>query len=254
MKRRHFITCAVCAMGAGPAAALPHPVARGCSLVGSIKDNLGLSDDRFSAARNASESGAFDSSTGDAAADKLLGRALVRMSQRFGVAPAFSFYREQGSPNAYATRETTTSGTWGSVVFGRRLFDQQFARYDDGGMSVVAIMAHEFAHIVQYRNKLEKELLRGEPTVRRMELHADYLAGWYLGHMKQVNPQVSLWASGDTFKRIGDYGYNDPDHHGTPEQRLAATEAGFAIGRKGAVSNGDAIDSGLAYMRTVRLD
>lgn len=253
MERRKFIACAICAMGTGPVVA-SHPVSRGCFLIGTIKDSLGIDNEQFSAAGNSSDPAGLDASTGDAEADKLLGRALARMAQRFGVAPAFSFYREKDKPNAYATKETTTSGTWGSVVFGRKLFEEQFARYKDGGISVVAIMAHEFGHIVQYRNDLERQLLRGEPTVRRMELHADYLAGWYLGLMKQSNSNVSLWASGDTFKRIGDFAYNDPGHHGTPEQRVAATEAGFEIGRRGAVSNADAVDSGLIYMRKVRLD
>lgn len=56
------------------------------------------------------------------------------------------------------------------------------------------------------------------------------LSGWYLGTRKRSDSSISLWSSGDTFNRIGDNNYTNRNHHGTPEERVAAAENGFRLG------------------------
>lgn len=252
MHRRNFLVCAICGVVASHAHSEDSaPSAQGCLLIGDVGTNLGLSARDFS---GLSINDGLENSSGDLILDKALGKALAKVAKKFEVAPAFSFFRDERMPNAYASPDTNTSGTWGTVAFGRKMFQEQFQRYEDSGISIIAIIAHEFGHIQQFKRKISEKLRRGEPTVRRIELHADYLAGWYLGSLKKSNSKISLWASGDTFKRIGDYEFNNPQHHGTPEQRIAASEAGFHLGIEGNADIAAAVVAGMNYLKTAKLD
>jgi hypothetical protein len=168
--------------------------------------------------------------TGNAELDRSLGRALVRLSTTFGQRPAFGFADDSGRGNAYASRQTRVKGTWGTVLYGRTLFRDLLERYDDGGVSILAVAAHEFAHIAQFRSNLDHDLLAGQPNVKRTELHADFMAGYFLGLRKRAEPSLSVWAAGNTLYRIGDYDFNNRDHHGTPDERVRCAERGYALG------------------------
>jgi predicted metalloprotease len=133
-------------------------------------------------------------------------------------------------PNAKAAPDSATTGAQGSVVFGSSLFSDQIHRYNDYGMSVIGICAHEFGHIVQYFTGVYQTIVRGQPTVKRLELHADFLAGYYLGFRKRSDPSLRVWSAGDTLHRIGDTNVLARDHHGTPEERVAAAESGLSLG------------------------
>jgi len=187
-------------------------------------------------------------STGDAALDRLLGRALVKLSGLFGQRPGFGFIDDWGAPNAYATAETLVPGTWGTVLYGTTLFRDTLAAYDDQGMAVLSIMAHEFGHIAQFAYGTDQQLLWGQSTVKRVELHADYLAGYYLGMRKREQPDLPLWAAGDMLARIGDYAYYDWNHHGTPEERVAAAEAGFALASDRAPAFDAGFEAGVEWV------
>jgi hypothetical protein len=252
-RRRFLGQCAACAwvMTAGPAVAQQRRVKdiEGCMLLPGDLVALGLNTADFGALPD----DRLIHSSGNPQLDKALGRAMARAARRFNVRPGFAFFQDQNAPNAFATSETKVNGTQGTVVFGKRLFTEQFSRYNDRGMSVIAIVAHEFGHILQYNRNLMGDLRGGEQTVRKIELHADYLAGWYLGLRKKEDSSISLWASGDTFRRIGDYAFNNPNHHGTPTQRVAASEGGFALGfHKGADVDG-AVDEGRRHIHAMNL-
>ena len=151
----------------------------------------------------------------------------------FDETPGFGFYDDSAGPNAIATTERHVRGTWGTVAFGRILFRELLSRFDDQGMAVMTTVAHEFGHIAQYRSGVMPRLDRAHHTVKYCELHADALAGYYLGVRKRENPDISLWASGRSLYEIGDFEFNDPNHHGTPAERVAAAEAGFEMGLAG---------------------
>lgn len=189
-------------------------------------------------------------SSGDKGLDQALGMALVRLTQVFEERPGFAFYDDASSPNAYATSDTRVHGTWGTVLFGRSMFRSLLHKSDDNGIVVIAIMAHEMSHIVQFHHNLQPRLMAGQRTVKRVELHADYLAGFYLGTRKRDDPSITLLASGALFRQIGDDDEQHRDHHGTPDERIASAERGFEIGISGG-SLQSAIDEGMRYALTV---
>ncbi|MBY5762568.1 hypothetical protein HFO06_05530 [Rhizobium leguminosarum] len=186
--------------------------------------------------------------TGDAILDSHLGKALVRTSKFMSVTPAFGFYDEE---NAQASPHSSPSvaGTWGTVLFGRPLFRKEMEVQDKTGITVITIIAHEFAHILQYSLNLDKELLEGQTTVKRLELHADILAGFFLGARKRETPSLSMYSAGEVFNRIGDSKFTDRNHHGTPEERVSASQFGFDRGRTGGYSLDTIVKEGVNYVK-----
>ena len=192
----------------------------------------------------------LSTTTGDRMLDKFLGRALVRLSTLFSERPGFGFVDDSGAPNAYATDQTLVRGTWGTVCFGQTLFKNLMDHYGDLGLAVMAVAAHEFGHIAQFRSGIDKQLLRNQHTVKRVELHADFLSGYFLGVRKRQQPSISVWAAGHTLYQIGDYEFHDPSHHGTPDQRVAAAETGFKLGHDESAGFAQAFSKGVEYILT----
>ena len=89
--------------------------------------------------------------------------------------------------------------------------------------------AHEFAHLCQYRTSAYDDLMAGQKTSKRVELHADCMAGYYLGLRKSEHPGASLYRTGLQVWKIGDIQFNSPTHHGTPEERVTTAEFGFRL-------------------------
>jgi hypothetical protein len=146
------------------------------------------------------------------------GEKLIRL---FGVTPAGGFMDDGRSPNAFATTDRIFTNSYnGTIIFGRSLLRRELSRDYGRGISIPAIMAHEFGHVVQFQ---EGSLSDAATPVR--ELHADFLAGWYLSRLglsdRQVQPAMRA------FYEMGDTAFRDPDHHGTPDERLASITAGF---------------------------
>ncbi len=98
-----------------------------------------------------------------------------------------------------------------------------------GDMGVVYVLAHEYAHNVQFEQGI---LTAGLPVIAT-ELHADCWAGVY-ARAKQDAGQLDTTDVPEaiaTAARVGTYDYADPQFHGTPEQRVAAFQQGLAGGR-----------------------
>lgn len=195
--------------------------------------------------------------TGNASLDRALDASIKRLSDLFGQVPAFGFYREEDHPdiggmNAFATTVgTDIPGTWGTVGFGALLFDREMNRHDRTGSTVVAIVAHEFAHIWAMRTGAIQKINEGQPTVKRSELHADYLAGFFLGVRKRAAPSLSLQSAGDLFYRLGDYNTHTKSHHGTPDERVAAAEQGFKVAYVEQRNAQYAFQAGMEYVSTL---
>lgn len=171
-------------------------------------------------------------STGNAEMDRALDRAIKRLADNFGVFPGFGFFDDEPYKNAFAYDGTLPQlpHTRGTVLYGDLMFSH-LMKVDPTGTAVMWVMAHEFAHIWLYstgdRAKLGQE---GLPrTGKRIELHADFLAGFYVGQRQKENQSISLYKTGKEIWNIGDTNFNNPDHHGTPPERLAAAEAGFKV-------------------------
>lgn len=172
-------------------------------------------------------------SSGDAETDRFLGTALKRLAASFGVTPGFAFYDDHTGINAVAIRETLIGNGPGTVLMGMRLFGQLMARVRDGGVTVIAVCAHEFGHIHQMQYGYERRLGALDATNRPFELHADFLSGYYLALRKAEHSDLDLRAVGGVLHGLGDTAFNSRQHHGTPEERVAALSAGFKFGMEG---------------------
>ncbi|MFI6757739.1 hypothetical protein ACIBF5_01155 [Micromonospora sp. NPDC050417] len=103
-----------------------------------------------------------------------------------------------------------------------------------GNIAPRAIVAHEYAHHVQYVRGLFASELTGAELARRAEMMADAYAGYFLAHVrgagldrgqtKQVN---------QTFFQLGDCYLTSPGHHGTPNQRMRAADWGAQVAKGG---------------------
>lgn len=155
------------------------------------------------------------------------------LDQYFRVKPDFSFFDDGYSTNAFATTENLIGESpHGSVCFGVNLLKSELSERW-WGPAIAGIAAHEWAHIGQFASGL-----RG--PVWKMELHADFLAGWYLGR-KQINgTPVLIEGLGQSLFGKGSFDFNHPDWHGTPDQRVRSMIAGYLSAR-------NAPDVGIAY-------
>jgi hypothetical protein len=216
--------------------------AGGCLLTANQSSKLLSADDSLDS------SAAF--ATGDSNLDHQLGQALVRATQFFGITPAFGFYEKK---NAQASPSVSSKfrGTWGTVLFGTPLFEDELKARDPSGMTIIAIVAHEFGHIIQFKRNLREQILANQPTVKRLELHADILSGYYIGSMKRLNPNLQVYSAGQVFDRIGDSDFSSPTHHGTSQERVKASQFGFNYGKAGTASLDGVINAGLQYVSKV---
>jgi hypothetical protein len=144
---------------------------------------------------------------------------LIRV---FGVRPSFFIMDDSDGPNAFAVPESIQPGSFqGSVLFGNHLMTEEF-RSSPLNFTIPAIMAHEFGHAYQFA--------RGGPlpSTKLMELQADYLSGWYMKHRDAQSgwSEQSLRQTLYAFYSKGDYEFNSPRHHGTPDERLQAAVGG----------------------------
>lgn len=94
--------------------------------------------------------------------------------------------------------------------------------YQHGDAALAYIVAHEYAHAMQTAYGFQ-------PSITPIsELQADCLAGVYIGLIPNIefdNRDVQEIAS--FAYRIGDYNWHNPQHHGTPQQRVKAVVLGM---------------------------
>lgn len=249
MRRRGFLAAAVAAGAvctvAPPATAMQHG-AQGCSISAHQYRQLEASGAVSALMSSATDAGSVDlvMTTGDPALDRHLGRALLRLATTFGVSPGFAFFDDEEGENAFAASVTRMPGTWGTVLFGQRLFNRVMGVVEDG-LGVLAVCAHEFAHNRQHMNEdLYGRLLAAHETVKICELHADFMAGFFMAERKSTNSELKLYSLGPLVHAFGDTNFGARNHHGTPDERLEAWEAGFFFGRSGRYSADEASDEG----------
>jgi len=199
--------------------------------------------------------------------DRFVNVAAFWATRQFQVKPSVAYYDDGQMPNAYAHPASTHGATDGSIRLGGNLVHSEFRLWRTnlieesrrrgkdplvllqegkagGAYTINAIIAHEAAHILQIKMGVGN-------TSRNTELQADFLAGWFFAEMKKVMPEefrqfkiknAGLYA----FWSRGDYLFNSPAHHGTPDQRLGAFSYGFKVG---SVSLQRAWDASVNYRR-----
>jgi hypothetical protein len=249
LNRRSILLGAVSAAFALPVANLPVR-----ALAVRIAKPCGCCGLRFGAidgGPNDTTSIRYATSSGDAETDRFLGAALVRLANTFRVSPGFAFFDDGDHPNAFASRETLLDNGPGTVMMGMHLFGKLMARVRDGGITVIAVCAHEFGHVHQMLGGYENEFKALDKTAKPLELHADFLSGYYLSLRKTEHPELDLNFVGGVLYNMGDSDVNSPRHHGTPEERVMALSAGFKYGSEGTHDIAEAAKVGLAFVRRI---
>jgi len=117
------------------------------------------------------------------------------------------------------------------IIMGDGIIDA-FTAIGYGDVAPQAILAHEFAHQIQYHLELFEDVESPEAT-RRTELMADAYSAYYLSHARGATMQWKrVQQFLQVFFNIGDCSFTSDGHHGTPEQRMAAAEWGYQLADK----------------------
>jgi hypothetical protein len=177
--------------------------------------------------------------------DEAVIRELKKIVGIIPINPQFQYIQED-LPNAFALRTSDVLGTKGTVLLGLKLLNSLLDD-DDGGGAIAGICAHECAHIYQYFNAFYDHLspLGGIAV----ELHADLLAGYYMGKRGDADASRVRSFSMELFKRSG-YDFTDPSFHGSPGERSAAVDRGYYYATQG-LSFPDACTKGEAYVKSL---
>jgi hypothetical protein len=168
--------------------------------------------------------------SGNSDLDRSINLELIHAAESFNILPGFGFYDDSDGKNAFATAETWIPNTKGTVAFGIELLSDELFRNEWGGLAVAGIMAHEFGHIFQFQSKFRDLLTQSQTTDRLLELHADYLAGYYLGLKRLRSGEIDIKGFLDSLYLMGDTDFNSPDHHGMPIERAKVMLEGYKIG------------------------
>jgi len=171
-----------------------------------------------------SNSGSIGTTLNDAFWDQKMTEEVIIQRNFFSGISANVFILYEPDPtykNAYAN-------TNGQILFGYHMFYYTIQTY--GELPIAGILAHEWGHRTQfslpwsYRENSHKEL------------EADAFSGYYMALAKQYAwGQIQSYY--DNVYATGDYNYNSPTHHGTPDQRLAAAYFGVQTAIE-AMNNG----------------
>ena len=189
--------------------------------------------------------------SGDKDFDQALAHTLSRLSDLFAVLPGFAFFNEDQGPNAFASPSQRLRRSDGSVVFGQQLLRKLMSASEHPAARVAAVCAHEFGHIVQYKRGIDRILVGADQRVKRLELHADYLAGYFAGTRRLARSDFPAAVFADAQFNAGDNMVSNPNHHGTAQERGAAVSAGYIAAFRDKKTFDDAISAGIDYVRSV---
>jgi hypothetical protein len=107
-----------------------------------------------------------------------------------------------------------------------------------------AVLAHEFAHALQDINGMFEYWSEG----KQPELHADFLAGFYIGKNGLITKD-KLISFADEFFDLGDTAYFDANHHGTPKERTCAFLEGYKVAVDYDFNIYQAYNAGVDYIK-----
>jgi hypothetical protein len=189
--------------------------------------------------------------SGDPTFDRALAVTLLKIRDIFSVLPGFVF-SERVYRNAFASDNRALGRDDGSIVFGRSLYRKIMTRREHPEIGIVAICAHEFGHIAQFKHKINNILVVNR-RVKRCELHADFMAGYFAGRRKLETPEFPAAIFPATMYRFEPGDYGSDDFHGTRQERGDAVVAGFESAFRARESFAGALETGIRYVQRIPL-
>lgn len=191
--------------------------------------------------------------TGNQDLDNSLVEDITALDTNFGISVPVYFINN-GDDNAFFTPRKFPnlivldggdqySNVTGSIFLDVSLLIREFKENNGSRMSLPAIVGHEAAHGMQYRNRFPY-------NGKFMELHADLMAGWFVGYRGIFRPQNVEQAAMALYKR-GDYDFFNEDHHGTPQERARAFGIGYSLLVQNRLNAVDAYNYGLRYVQSL---
>lgn len=183
--------------------------------------------------------------------DFALAHTLAKISTTFGVLPGFAFYDDYDNKNAYATPRVRRNRADGTVLFGERLLRDLMRSLENPDVAVSAVCAHEFGHILQFKHGLDRIVGAHQSTVKRVELQADFFAGFFAGIRKLDRPTFPAAVFAKTQYGMGDPFINDEGHHGTSAERGAAVVRGYKVAYDERKNLSEAIQISINYVSQV---
>lgn len=201
----------------------------------------------------------IDSSTGEKILDSQLSMEASRLASVFEVRPGLVILKspDRLARNALAVQSNYVPECGGckyTVMLGKTRILSELQEVNHrgwGGITVAGIMAHEFAHIYQFNTQYRQRLRELDDTVKPIELHADFLAGYHLGLKRRSGAPMDIGAWMDGAYLLGDYDYNNEGHHGTPQERQRAVREGYRTGVEGHQPVSEAAKIGYKTVREI---
>lgn len=180
----------------------------------------------------------MEAGSGNPVLDRALARGLATISKTFDVLPGFSYYRETRGKNAKATPENLVQRTDGTVLFGLEMLSYLLNRPHPDA-AILAVCAHEFGHILSYKNGMIDRLAIG--GAYRAEQFADYMAGYFAGTRRLLDASYPAVIFASTQNAFGG------GDHGTGSQRAEAVQTGYLAAYQRKLSATDAANAGFSF-------
>jgi hypothetical protein len=194
------------------------------------------------------ETDVIKNGSGNKPFDIALAHTLSKLSDIFGVLPGFAFFDDGNSFNAFASGSQRLGRGDGSVIFGMELFTFLMSQNEAPEAGIAAVCAHEFGHIVQYKRGVVPRLVQDNGRVKRLELHADYLAGYFSGLRKRERAEFPSAVFAATQYLFGDTNFGHAGHHGTKDERAQAVIEGFQAAYRDKKDFDTAVEHGIDYV------
>jgi hypothetical protein len=250
MQSRREVLGGLLTIGFIPACACAQSGSFGC--VVSDQRLAGMLGSRPAAFAFNIDNDAVENGSGNKDFDRALAITLAKLSDLLNVLPGFAFFSEgTDGPNAFASSSRRLGRDDGSVAFGKVMFGKLMQSRDNPELGVAAVCSHEFGHILQFKTDLRRRLVGADGRVKRLELHADYLAGYFAGLRKKERPDFPAAIFAQTQYNFGDTLYAEIDHHGTPDERGQAVVGGFQAAYRDGKSLSVAIEEGIRFVGAI---
>lgn len=178
---------------------------------------------------------------------RLIERIVDQADTQMGLIARILTYDDGISPNALATSYSDLPWSNGTIFLGVQLINDSLSKTQDARMVLAGIMAHEIAHLYQFKNGFCSPLLCGG-SAAKVELHADFIAGFALNRLALSVSSVDAGNLAAGWQCLGDNSFTRCDHHGTPPQRLACLREGYALASRSGTTFDMAARDGANYV------